>query len=383
MCLILSPEDKAINPNSNILTSAPRLYLALIDKTQNSNAISERSFQDTLQCLTNICKLPTSKNITNLPRSTSEVKQEKQVDIEVDYKFPSLLDGQCIDHPENSLLDGQHIDHPENSSIPVSSIQVNRHQPPENSLRIEIPARRANSVPEALSIPWVHQSIPEWRNTSMPSWTACTHLHQHHEEGNLNTPSLVPIPSSVETVIDAELISPILPDGVQSSCMHVRELSSDTVITAATSVQSEDMNEGHSLQLGSELMSDLASIGESPPFGVRGVQQLRRISEESNRTIYALPSRPVITHPIERRDAIHANSSAFVSFAMKRPHFQRNEQSFRPDNRPLLIKEMGVSELAFSSGSSKSLIRRVCRRMPEPGIVSHLPRDLFSASKAN
>lgn len=352
-----------------------------------------RSFERILDGLTVTRKLPSlpkpsipTKDTPLLARCGND---EENADNE-EIAFPSLFDAPSFSS----------ISHKEGASLDKNRAEEDKQE----HLKPEILPRRSHSVPEALSIPWVHQSIPAWRYTSMPSWTACTHHHQP------NTPSLASITTASSSALDSELImTPVLLESkLGSSCMHVRELSnSDTAVTVATSVHDNENEDGGAFErfkkenirgLGivdaeDTRYNDECALGDAGIIhGGEGEHQGKRMvslasSAESDLTIRAFanhhnyhehhdhrystmtriptrpnlpirpPYKPYSLHPYAKTDSYHRKRE-YGPAAGRGGHRSRTD-----DRMPIPLREM-------HNGSRKSVIRGLGRRLPPLGIVS-------------
>lgn len=304
-----------------------------------------------MDAITTTCKLPTSEVTSSTP--SSAVAQEQPCCIENEQPIlPSRVGETCTIEQSEKLtpLPNQPVANP--SPAPLQQ----QYRPDPESLRIEIPPRRSNSVPDAFSIPWVHQSIPGWRNTSMPSWTLCTHDHHHRNHqynahfqahsNNNNTLSLVsPTSSVIETIVDGDLESPTCGKGIQQSlnCMHNRELSSDTVITAATSVYSDNERiEGDRLKIGRQ-----GSFGLGIPTDIQNYIQNHQYHH----------------HHHHQAQGIRRNHSTATDNRIENPYRSG-------DHHPQIQLGNGRELIELYAGSPFSLIKGMGNRMPETGIVS-------------
>lgn len=362
--LLFVEESEDEFTTTKVLTTAPRLFIVLSDKTASRNSEREDGiFQEMLSRLLTTCTLPipdivnetivtpldASRGTESAPEPASETQESGDTD---ETTFPSLFNT-----PSN-------LNKASPGSIKLQPVHKFDFQP-------EIIPRRAYSVPEAFSLPWVHQSISGWRSTSMPTWTICTHPHLHsdHHQHQPNTPSMSSSVSSVDTAAD-DLQSPVTAEGgghATSVCMHSRELSnSESVITADTSVHSDEDGEDPLLnkqEIGRVQYPDVeASI-------LRGIRR-RPLREESDTSLASsldsqetlLPSATTAPMSNEHADE-HAAPPSTYQFTSK-SRYDQSKSSVKTNS------SMVVDHRGFHKGSRFSLKWTHAYRFPPCGVVS-------------
>lgn len=375
MALLLFTEEFEDDfTKSKMLTTAPRLFLVLSDKS--ASRISDREdglFQAMLSRLMTTCTLPTSEFVKETiitpfdasratePAPETASKEQESGNTE-ETTFPSLFNTP--------------------STLNTPSAGTIQLQPtPKVEFHPEILPRRAYSVPEAFSLPWVHQSISGWRSTSMPTWTICTrpHIHNDHHEHQPNTPSMSSSASSVVTGAEEPQSPVVMEDGSHptSVCMHSRELSnSESVITAATSVHSDE--DGEDQMLKKQEMGRLKNTDEEASMlgGIRRLP-LREDSDTSlANSLYSqetlLPSFTTVSKPNEH--AVQYGAPSTYPFTNKSGHDQ--PRSTVKTNLSMMVDHRG-----FHKGSRFSLKWTHAYRFPPCGVVScHEPISLLAAS---
>ncbi|KAK9898380.1 hypothetical protein P389DRAFT_166857 [Cystobasidium minutum MCA 4210] len=225
---------------SKILTSVPRLFFILSDRPGSSGTLAHEDefFEELLNRLTVTRTFPTSHKTSATTDVTPVQSEPETPDPEVAGKVETDQGGEMAFPSLFNTPSTVNIIKPDTIQLRLFKTVGQLHP--------EVLPRRAYSVPEALSFPWVHQSIPAWRSTSFPTWTPCTH-HAHTQERTST-------PADKDFIVDAAMSGAEEPhtpvstigDGPMSSCMHSREPSnSDSIVTAATSVHSDmDGDEG-------------------------------------------------------------------------------------------------------------------------------------------
>lgn len=393
--LLLGIEDEDELYEADTLTSPPRLYLALTDNGRQIDGDFDRQFVEILNGLTISCNLLPVEPIINMDEpaslvSDSGLEKFEATEEEEEITFPSL-DISSDTAPPPALATTP----PATTATSDSKIG---HQGKE-TLKIEIPTRRSYSVPEILSVPLTHhQIVSAWKNTSMPPWMTCTHFHHVHGGGESyqeerqverepETPELSSPTSSITTIMDTQLVTPILSEAPQSLYIHSREFSTDTVITAATSVHSDAEMQERKLHLESEDYKSKQELQRRDPFGlgilIHGMDQARSragpptSATDEEHLAKIAPTSASVNHvhhqePLQNTmEACPTVSSTFDTNKPNRHMYERNEIMLVSSGDGMLVEKQSKLPLRLlSAGSSKSIIRGGLRPLPQRGVVS-------------
>lgn len=386
--LNLLTDDQSDIAESDILTCPPRLYLVLTENATRTNLGGDRRFEETLNGLTTSRRLPAPETTLFPPPEIlhslqSDQGAEEWIPADGEIIFPSLFD--VSDTPPASLP----------STAPAPLVVEKGDQDGQEGLRIKVPAGRAYPVPEVLSLSGMHESIPAWRDTLVPPCVPCMkqveqQYHDRHdfcphqEEQNdqdLDVPSLSSPTSSVTTVIDAQLVTPVIPEAMESLCVHVRELSSDTVVTDAASIQANDalqLQQGRK-DLDQELKMPIKVDAGHLGLGIQGQesQQGRKDSHPPASSDDTECKVPAYSATVETRtEQPQANMETGGSPPLDPP---KSDRSTPIRDKPMLVvankgtsakSRRKTSRKRLYAGSAQSLFRGPIRRLPEQGIVS-------------